>query len=905
MQIHQRIALVAMFVAGSAVSAFGDGCFVWRRGADLNEPSQKAIICKQGNTETLILQVKYEGLAENFAWIVPLPARPEVTAINAYDSPFGEISLYTQRRSRWGYRGRMDKRGGAEKGAVKVLEQKIVGVYEIAVLAAEDAGALTKWLNKNGYAFPEKRKDVLEHYTKKDWVYVAMRIDRKALKKDEVKKLKTGELQPIRFTFKTEEIVYPLKISSINAGETKVLLYVLADEPMHVKNDGKRPGFSIARNMSLFSQYRDVRYGTWRKAIGIELPLTWKALQLPADACLSLCTYRETYKTEDMGDDLRFTTFNAEAYWRKRLKGAATDKDPRSRQQILSILAYYDADIMRTLAQEDNTRLRALAGMALNPRSPVDVLRKLARDEHVDVRRSVAGNTSIPADILSELAKDKDPSVRESIARNPKTPTTTLRQLIKEPNMIAQVARNGGLSVDMLGSLAASEDAYVREMVARNPTTPEDILWLLAVDEVQSVKVSILSLPSRSLKVLTLLAEDADPAVRIHLAYSERLPVEIMSKLLSDADPAVRIAIGHNTHLWNRSRWQDVSERLVNDKDSQVRVVAAANPYIGSDALRKLASDKSNSVRLAVADNRATPPKILARLAKDKNVEIRRSVSWKSTTPHSSLRRLASDEDEEVRRRVLLNIQTPSSVLDRMARDASEYIRINLVWRDKTSAKALSVLARDPSVKVRRPVAGHPKLPINMLAQLANDESELVRKQVCENTNVTAEILIKLADDKVFDVRWAVVRQSKAPAEALRLIVQNAESMKLGLGPGIAAHPNAPEDVLEKLVQHQGFNSRRAVAARLNVPIHILKQLSQDDQSGVRYTIASNITAPHEILDELSRDGHVDVRHGVAQNLTTPQEILKRLAQDKDTRVSDSAETTLEKQRQRLWLTPK
>ena len=154
-----------------------DGAFVWRKGAGLREPTQRAIICWRGRTQTLILQVKYEGPAKDFAWIVPLPAKPEITAIDPEKSPFAEISSYTQKRPKWGARGP----GELRPGKVSVLERKVVGVYDIAVLKSTDAGALSDWLNKNGYAFPAQRKDVLEHYTKKRWVYAAMRIDRKAL----------------------------------------------------------------------------------------------------------------------------------------------------------------------------------------------------------------------------------------------------------------------------------------------------------------------------------------------------------------------------------------------------------------------------------------------------------------------------------------------------------------------------------------------------------------------------------------------------------------------------------------------------------------------------------------------------------------------------------------------------
>ena len=110
----RHIIFVPLIVLLLTASLYADGCFVWKKGADLNEPTQKAIIYWKKGKEIMVLQVKYEGAAEDFAWIVPLPAKPKVSAIDADKSPFAEISLYTQLRRRWGYRG---KQAGIEQEA--------------------------------------------------------------------------------------------------------------------------------------------------------------------------------------------------------------------------------------------------------------------------------------------------------------------------------------------------------------------------------------------------------------------------------------------------------------------------------------------------------------------------------------------------------------------------------------------------------------------------------------------------------------------------------------------------------------------------------------------------------------------------------------------------------------------
>jgi len=296
-----------------ATDAQADGCFVWHKGVDLHEPQQKAVLYWLRGREVMILQVKYEGPAEEFGWVVPVPARPQVEALEPEDSPFAELSLYTQRRLRWGLKG-----GGvaAEKETVTVLERKVAGVFDVAVLAAGDAGALAGWLQKHGFAFPPERQDVLDHYVRKRWVYVAMRIDPKQLASDEVRKLRTGELQPIRLAFPAREMVYPLRISSVNAGETEVLLYLLAERPMALKSGPAGGRFHIDYNRPRFriDRYTDPHYGTFRKAEGRELPKTWKALGVDPRRALCLMKYRASYTGPAMSDDLTFAPMKRAAF---------------------------------------------------------------------------------------------------------------------------------------------------------------------------------------------------------------------------------------------------------------------------------------------------------------------------------------------------------------------------------------------------------------------------------------------------------------------------------------------------------------------------------------------------------------------------------------------------------------
>lgn len=641
---NRHIIFVPLIVLFLTAGLYADGCFVWKKGADLNEPTQKAIIYWKKGKEIMVLQVKYEGAAEDFAWIVPLPGKPEVSAIDAEKSPFAEISLYTQLRRRWGFKGRAT----VEEGAVTVLERKIVGVYDVAILAASDAGALSEWLNNNGYAFPEKRKDVLAHYTKKKWVYVAMRIDRKALESDEVKKLKSGELQPIRFTFAAKEMVYPLKISSVNAGETEVLLYLLADAPMVVKGEHKQAGFSIEENIpygfSVYTmRYRDPEYGTYRKAAGKELPLTWEALGLTKDKKLSLCKYRAVYKVEEMTDDLVFTRFEPIPYWREQLRKAEAKNWNWAKHRALSVLAYHDADLLRKLAREQDKRVREF--IASYPATPKQVLLELAHDEEVSVRLELLRNTNISADLLGELATDKEKKVRSAVLSHPKTSVDTFRKLAEDKSRDIRrfIASSNRTPVDVLCKLAGDNSADVRERVVYNPNTPRQLLEELARDRSHLVRGAVAKNKRIPVSILRKLARDSSPYTRRNVACNPNTPKELLEELGRDGDYDVRAMVAHNINSPVSTLW-----KLSRDISPDVRKTLIYNCNTPEELLDELASDQDWELRRILAEHRNTTVKILRKLANDQHALVRRAVAANSNTPEDVLRKLAKDKDANV-----------------------------------------------------------------------------------------------------------------------------------------------------------------------------------------------------------------------------------------------------------------
>lgn len=654
----RHIIFVPLIVLLLTAGLHADGCFVWRKGADLNEPTQKAIIYWKKGKEIMVLQVKYEGAAEDFAWIVPLPARPKVSAIDVDKSPFAEISLYTQLRRRWGYRY---KQAGIEQEVmVTVLERKIVGVYDVAILAASDAGALGEWLNNNGYAFPEKRKDVLEHYTKKKWVYVAMRIDRKALESDEVTKLKVGELQPICFTFAAKEMVYPLKISSVNAGETEVLLYLLADTPMVVKSEYKRAGLSIEENIpygfNVYTmRYLDPEYGTYRKAAGKELPLTWEALGLTKDKELSLCKYRPVYKVEEMTDDLVFTRFEPMPYWRKRFSREPHKQDyqtERERKLAFTVLAWHERSLLQEFAKDKYSKNREL--VAMHPKASERLLIELAKDDDYRVKYNLVTNSDLPVAVLKRLTKDEDWRIREGAGRHHNTSIDLIEKLVKDKsvNVRRSVVQHHAITRRLLEILSKDPDEYVRASVAYNQRTSVNLLRKLANDKSPHVRACVAQQTRLPEELLEELARDNRAEVRKSAAFFQKLRVETLLMLSSDTSASVRAGVAYNSRTP-----VEVLKKLAKDKETGVRSTVAGNPNTPDDVLVSLAEDDEYWVRYCVADNARAPADALLELAKDHNKSVRMEVAQNRNTPVNVLQILTKDDDSHVSKAARLALE--------------------------------------------------------------------------------------------------------------------------------------------------------------------------------------------------------------------------------------------------------
>lgn len=201
-------------------------------------PRQRALIVFDDGLEDLVLEVDYDNALEDFAWLIPLPNRPEIRAVEreTFEMLAAATRLADRGRSiRVGYAANQD-----ESAEVAVLERKIVGAAEIAVLAGGAGGGLADWLREQGFELPDRATPIIDDYLARGWLFAAVRVATTPAGEGAVmvEKVVDGTIQPLLFRFASEEPVYPLGIGAITGGPADVRLYIVADEPMACANAG-------------------------------------------------------------------------------------------------------------------------------------------------------------------------------------------------------------------------------------------------------------------------------------------------------------------------------------------------------------------------------------------------------------------------------------------------------------------------------------------------------------------------------------------------------------------------------------------------------------------------------------------------------------------------------------------
>ena len=293
----------------------GDGPALTRVGV------QRTFVFHKDGVQSIVIQPAFEGRVHEFGMLVPFPNPPEIKKVA--DDVFEQIQAAidppeVQVGSLWGS-GRLlevdakvrslSALGYRSRNEVVVLREEAVGMYELAVLEAGSAAALSRWMEEHGYRYPEGMDAVCEDYVDDGWCFVAVKtrvgampgVEARPGMRDVEPVLPPGAsfdgaVQAMSFRFRSEEIVVPMRLSAFNGGELHNAVYVLADQPLRIRDI---PRLLVARQV----RGEDLFHNLLRPLpVRIHSGETWEQLDDPTKSWAEL--QRDPYRKNGGARDL-------------------------------------------------------------------------------------------------------------------------------------------------------------------------------------------------------------------------------------------------------------------------------------------------------------------------------------------------------------------------------------------------------------------------------------------------------------------------------------------------------------------------------------------------------------------------------------------------------------------------
>jgi len=221
------LSLSLLFVVGM-VSACG-GFFCTNTPVD---QSAERIIFTMNDDDTIsaIVGIDYEGSAEDFSWVVPVPTPPELDVAPVEALDVLQNATNPQINAPRNYcRGVVWSEGGlGGGGGGGFLEQGNLGPYDYAVIGSDNPRELIEWLRENGYIVTEAMEPIITEYVIEGMYFLAMKLSNDA---------EVGDIQPVKMTYKSENPMIPIRLTAVAALDNMpVLVWIFGDTPFSVDN---------------------------------------------------------------------------------------------------------------------------------------------------------------------------------------------------------------------------------------------------------------------------------------------------------------------------------------------------------------------------------------------------------------------------------------------------------------------------------------------------------------------------------------------------------------------------------------------------------------------------------------------------------------------------------------------
>ena len=215
------ISVVPAASASTTAETCGCGGVVGPVDVPISASSERAIISWDGTRERIELTFDIDSEAATAGLIIPTPAPPVVSAgdLRTFDVIESTIApTVTVKKDWWGIDYFMPNR---EESIVQDIPRvNLTGINSSQLLASDGVG-LTNWLVSNGFGMSDDMARAIATYADFGWTFTLLTFSSADII--------DGHIDPIRLTFDTQQLVYPMRLARSETTPQNVRLYVFDD----------------------------------------------------------------------------------------------------------------------------------------------------------------------------------------------------------------------------------------------------------------------------------------------------------------------------------------------------------------------------------------------------------------------------------------------------------------------------------------------------------------------------------------------------------------------------------------------------------------------------------------------------------------------------------------------------
>lgn len=273
-----RSTLLAALCAALIPASAGAFCgfYAGGGGAELFNNATQVVLMREGTKTVLSMQNNYQGPAEKFALVIPVPVvlRQEdvktlpadvFERIDQLDAP-RLVEYWEQDPCDPGKNGAtfVDLDGTFHATLIddipvdsfskskKIKTKFSVAEYDFVMLSATESSELEKWLRENNYNIPEEAESFLRPYVDAGMKFLVVKINPKWISSHK----KQLTLPPIRISYDAETFSLPVRLGLLNSSGTQdLIIHILAKEQYKVEN---YKNVTVPANLELIGTVRHV-----------------------------------------------------------------------------------------------------------------------------------------------------------------------------------------------------------------------------------------------------------------------------------------------------------------------------------------------------------------------------------------------------------------------------------------------------------------------------------------------------------------------------------------------------------------------------------------------------------------------------------------------------------------------